>query len=195
MEPSSTHSCERSKARKTGAQLRESRRSTKKWRKMRRKPLHRHHNQHGWKSSTLLCCTTRCPLTLAMNESEAPLLLKRTNLSLHDHRASIAAESGTNTTCTTRTSATITTRDNCGTTAVFCTLNHGHLSLNTTRMSTTLSRLQRLATRLSPTALHVQDDDHLINVLQLENLRNGPEESATAPRQGVSTTSPQSLRT
>ena len=53
------------------------------------------------------------------------------NLSLHDHRTSITAEStrGTNTTCTTGTSATLKERCNCGTFAVFWTLNHGHLSL------------------------------------------------------------------
>ena len=53
------------------------------------------------------------------------------NLSLHDHRTSITAEStrGTNTTCTTGTSATLKERCNCGTFAVFCTLNHGQLSL------------------------------------------------------------------
>ena len=85
-----------------------------------------------------------CPPSPAKTETEfeAPLPLKRMNWSLHDHRASIAAESGTNTTCTTGTPATRKTRNNCGTTAVFCTLNHG-LSLNTKGMSTTLSRLQR----------------------------------------------------
>ena len=31
-------------------------------------------------------------------------------------------------------------RCNCGTSAVFCTLKHGHMSLNTTGMSTTLSK-------------------------------------------------------
>ena len=45
-------------------------------------------------SRALLCCTTGMSINSAMNESEAPPLLKR-NLSLHDHRASIAAESGT----------------------------------------------------------------------------------------------------
>ena len=75
----------------------------------------------------------------AMNESEAPLLLKRRNLSLHDHRD--VRRKRHHTTCTTGTSATIATHNNCGTPAVFCTLNHG-LSLNTKGMSTTLSRLQ-----------------------------------------------------
>ena len=42
----------------------------------------------------------------AITESEAPPPLKRINWSLHDHRASIAAESGTSTTCTTGTPAT-----------------------------------------------------------------------------------------
>ena len=48
-----------------------------------------------------------CPPSTVKTEPGTPLLLKRINLSLHDHRASIAAESGTNTTCTTGTSATI----------------------------------------------------------------------------------------
>ena len=60
---------------------------------MRQKTTHRRHNQNAWKSSPL-CCTTGMSINSAMNESEAPPLLKR-NLSLHDHRASIAAESGT----------------------------------------------------------------------------------------------------
>ena len=41
-----------------------------------------------------------------------------------------------------------------------------------------------MGTRLSPTALHVQYDDHLVNVLHWEKHRNGPQESATEPRQG-----------
>ena len=43
-EPSSTHRCERSKARKTGAQLRDNRRSAKNDAKCVKKPNHRHHN-------------------------------------------------------------------------------------------------------------------------------------------------------
>ena len=44
--------------------------------------------------SRALLLHNKMSINSAMNESEAPLLLKR-NLSLHDHRASIAAESGT----------------------------------------------------------------------------------------------------
>ena len=53
LEPSSTHSCERSKARKTGAQLRDNRRSAKNDAKCVKKPLH--------------CCNTpsRVPFTAA----------------------------------------------------------------------------------------------------------------------------------
>ena len=44
LEPSSTHSCERSKARKTGAQLRDNRKSAKNDAKCVKKALHHHHN-------------------------------------------------------------------------------------------------------------------------------------------------------
>ena len=104
-------------------------------------------NTRRW---TQRACQRPCPRTAqSKNNGHSNNLIQelhhlyhgREILSLHDHRASTAAESGTNTTCTTGTSTTRKTRNNCGTTAVFCTLNHG-LSLNTTGMSTTLSRLQ-----------------------------------------------------
>ena len=63
-EPSSTHSCGRSRARKTGAQLRDTRRSAKNDAKCVKKPLHRCNTT---KSSTILCCTSECPPGLAMN--------------------------------------------------------------------------------------------------------------------------------
>ena len=58
LEPSSTHSCEHSKARKTGAQPRDNRRSAKNDAKCVEKAHHRHHKQQCRKSSPLLCCTT-----------------------------------------------------------------------------------------------------------------------------------------
>ena len=45
LEPSSTHSCERSNARKTGAQLRDNRRSAKNDAKCVEKTQHRHHGE------------------------------------------------------------------------------------------------------------------------------------------------------
>ena len=46
LEPSSTHSCEHSKARKTGAQLRDNRRSAKNGAKCVKKDHHRCHHRH-----------------------------------------------------------------------------------------------------------------------------------------------------
>ena len=131
------HSCERSKARKTGAQLRDNRKSAKNDAKCVKSPASPPSSAR-LEVEPFSVAQRECPLSPAITEPEAPLPLKRINWS---SQASIAAESGTNTTCTTRTSATRKTRNNCGTTAVFCTLNDG-LSLNTTGMSTTLSRLQ-----------------------------------------------------
>ena len=50
-EPSTTKNSSSSRAQKTGAQLRDNPEEREKWRKMRQKPLHRHHNQYAWKSS------------------------------------------------------------------------------------------------------------------------------------------------
>ena len=56
-EPSSTHSCEHSKARKTGAQLRDNQRSAKNDAKCVKKTI----IAATVKSSTCLCCELECP--------------------------------------------------------------------------------------------------------------------------------------
>ena len=74
-----------------------------------RKTPHRRHNRHCQKLRTCLCCTTGMS-TDSSDELDLRHLYRwrDPNLSLHDHRTSITAEStcGTNTTCTTGTSAT-----------------------------------------------------------------------------------------
>ena len=114
-----------------------------------------------------------------MNESEAPPLLKR-NLSLHDHRASIAAENGTTRPAQQGHRPTRATRNNCGTSAVFCPLNH-RLSLNIKGMSTTLSRLQLWELDCLP-QLCTYNTTTTLSMYCREKHRNGPWESASAPR-------------
>ena len=65
-EPSTTKNSSSSRARKTGAQLRDNRRSAKNDAKCVKKPFTAAKNA---KSSTILCCITECPPALAMNRN------------------------------------------------------------------------------------------------------------------------------
>ena len=75
---------------------------------------------------------------------------------------------------------TSTTLMNCATTAPVVAHN-GHVN---DHVQAQVRQAATVGARLSPPRLHSRNVDHLINVLQLENLHGRPRESASAPRQG-----------
>ena len=99
LKPSSTHSCERSKARRTGAQLQDNRRSAKNDAKCVRKALHRHHEElveimSSFNARTALRETARENASGLSSPQRAPLSLsflwhtqthKHTNTQTHKH--------------------------------------------------------------------------------------------------------------
>ena len=105
-----------------------------KWRQPPKKNLHRRHNRHCTKSSTILCCTTGLSTDSGdeLNLRHHPL----SQPSLHDHR-DVRTVDELRQQCH-RPPCQVCC--NCGTFAVFLHSDIKHLSLNTTGMSTTLSK-------------------------------------------------------